>query len=812
MTTIDARRVRVRASHGVAVAAILLALLVWGVSSLRDRAGARAAFPASEGRMEVAGIDAPVEILRDNRGVPHVFAESEADAFFGLGFAHAQDRLGQMVWLSRCARGRTAEIVGAEGLPADRMARVLGLVQAAEAQLPTLDASTRAVLEAYARGVNARIDRIERGRVAAPLALAGVELEPWTPVDSLAVFKLYVWSTSGALDAGLVLSDLIEHLGGFQARRFFPQPPDAEVEPVLAAAPAPASRPGAGPDPLRRAAGMEGRSVGSSAWVLAGAHTASGAPILAADSHLEPTAPPLMHLDHLRAGSVDVLGVTLPGVPVFWTGRNPQVAWASTQARASTEDLYAETLSPSDPDRYHDGRGWRDLAIRDEVIAVRGGADVALRVRATRHGPLINDALDEEREPLALSWVGTRMPEARGIASLLEVARAGSAETLRDALRTHDEPALVMVYADAQGAGGRQVAGWIPKRAIPTGLVPLPGRASFYDWRGPIEFESLPSSDLAGGRGWLIAADNRLRGPDGAPRIEWMWRTGARAQRIEHLLRQQSRRGPVDVRAMTVLQADDGDERSARVIESALRLAGDPAGLSAEAREIAELLQGWDGSSGAESSGAAAYHIFLESLSRRLLGAELGEPLLDRYLSLPQVDPDAIVLGMLESGATAAEAPEPGARAGLLAKQVRESLGEAWLRLSYELGANRDKWRWGRLHPLRFHTFGTRSGDAGRGLGPFPFGGSTDSPNVAEFDPADPFDVRVVSSVRFAVDAHALGQPLVSFAPGQSEHPGHPHYDDGLGHWLSGRAGLVPTTRLAVEESDAAKLELVPAR
>ena len=166
---------------------------------------------------------------------------------------------------------------------------------------------------------------------------------------------------------------------------------------------------------------------------------------------------------------------------------------------------------------------------------------------------------------------------------------------------------------------------------------------------------------------------------------------------------------------------------------------------------------------------------------------------------------------------TAKAETQPGdSRSGPVAKSVadhvRESLGEAWLRLSYELGASRDKWRWGRLHALRFRPFGAHPGSGGEALGPFPYGGSSDSPSAAEYDPSDPFDVRVVSVVRFAVDLSALDQPLVSLAPGQSEHPSHPHFSDGLGSWMRGRAGWLPTTRLTVEESNADVLELVPAR
>lgn len=809
------RRLRGAAPVGrfAAVAILAIALgLVLGVRFLSQRAATRSAFPLAEGTIEVEGLTAPIEILRDARGVPHVRAQSEADAFLGLGFAHAQDRLGQMLWLLRLARGRTAEVQGAGGLAADRLARTLDLGGLADAQAEQLDPEARAVLEAYSRGVNLRMARILDGDAAPPVAVGRrLPVEEWSPADSLAVMKVYAWGLSGALDASLVLSDLIQHLGPVAARRFFP---DAGVAsrplgpiPVTAQRRAPGTP--AWSDPLRRSLGLSGRGVGSSAWVVGGAHTESGHPILVADAHLEPTVPVLLHLAHVQGGDLDVAGAALPGVPVFWTGHNRSVAWASTHARAVTTDLYVETLRPSAATRYHDGEGWRRVAEREETIVVRGGEDEVLLVRSTRHGPLVNPILEGDREAMALAWAGARSAEP-GIASLLAVARAADAEALVRALESHGEPPLAVVYADAEGAAGLQVAGWIPRRAIATGLETLPGRARLYDWHGRVPSAALPRVRLNRGGGWAIAADNRFAPARPDTEIEWLWRHGERARRIDHLLRLAERRGPVELRRMARMQSDQRLPRFREFMQDALALAGDTAVLAAEAREIVALLEGWNGEATASSPGAAAYHVFLGTLTEQLLERDLGEDLLGRYLALPQVDPAQLVAEIVADAARAGalDARAAWSDAASVGAAVRVSLRETWFSLSYLLGPNREKWSWGRLHPLRFRPFGPgRRADA---LGPFAFGGSSTTVGVAEYDPAAPFAVRVTAPFRFAIDTSELDEALVSLAPGQSEHPGHPHFSDGLGGWLAGKPGLLASSRLQVEESAVSRLVLAP--
>jgi len=240
-----------------------------------------------------------------------------------------------------------------------------------------------------------------------------------------------------------------------------------------------------------------------------------------------------------------------------------------------------------------------------------------------------------------------------------------------------------------------------------------------------------------------------------------------------------------------------------------LELAGPIERLSVESQEIAQLLGAWDGASQPGSAGAAAYHVFVERLESEVLDLVLGDALADRYRALPQVDASSVVFALVRSAAS----EEPTATLDLddLRSAVRASLRETWLRLSFELGANRRKWRWGGLHRLSFRPFGgSKIRSDWIGLSDLPYGGSNDTINTAEFIRSDDFAVRVASIYRMVVDAGSLDQALVAIAPGESEHPQHPHFSDGLDDWLAGHSTLLVTDRLLVRESGARQLVLEP--
>ena len=801
---------RLRRNFGgfLALAAGLVLLAALAIGGIRERWAARAAFPDEKGHIRVEGLSAPVTIFRDEHGIAHAEAHGREDAFFALGFVHGQDRLGQMYWLARLARGRTAEVVGSAGLPADRLARALNLAGAAEADFGHLSAAARAALEAYAKGVNAAIAELLSGHREPPLAVRrlGIPLEPWRPSDSLAVLKYYAWGLSSSLDASLVLWDVQERLGGIEARPFFPPEGgrDGKGAPGRNGMTA-----GIWRDPLRHAIGLEGRSIGSTAWVVGGAHTESGRPILVADAHLPPTVPALLYLAHVRGGDLDLAGAMVPGVPVVWTGHNRNVAWASTAARAAVIDLYEETLHPTQPGRYHDGRSWRDLVERTESIGVRGGDPESFVVRSTAHGPLVHELLEGSRDPLALAWVGTRVREGNSFEALLGVALARDADDLLRAFAGLREPALAVAYAGTDGAAGMQVAGWIPRREVESGFVPLPGRARWFDWPGPIPFDQLPATRLVQGQGWAIAADNPLESVRSGSQVEWLWRSGVRARRLESRLRSALAQGPAELRRLASVQTDVGEGRGTALVATGLRIAEEGGPLSREAREVADLLRDWDGRSTPVSVGAAAFHVWLAALTEALLGEPLGAPLLHRYLSLSLADPPEVVYATVSGAADGGV--DGAAEVDRVREAVRKSLRDTFFRLSYRLGPNRSKWRWGRLHSMQFTPFlPTAAGAPGGQLGPFEVGGSGGTLNTAEYDPSSPYDVRVASVFRFAVDAGDLDEALFALAPGQSEHPRHPHYADGIRGWLDGRFRLLATSRVLVEQTSRAELVLEP--
>ncbi len=783
----------------------LLALLP--IACERSGRGAHeAAFPVSEGRIVLPGHSMSLEILRDAGGVPHVYAQSEADAYFGLGFAHAQDRLAHMVWLRAAARGRSAEWLGEAGVAGDRLARTLGIGHHADAEVSRLDTKTRARLEAYARGVNARLERIRSGVAALPLALrqAGTPLEDWSPADSLALVKHWSWGLSETLEATEWLVAVVRHLGASRSRRYFPErPPSASF-------PAPterAAQSGSWRDPLRAMAGLRSRHAGSSAWVVAGEAARGGSPLLAADAHLEATIPAALYVAHIRGGELEVLGATLPGVPVFWTGSNRSVAWAATNALLSVTDVFHESVRLDDPPRYFNGRRWKPLKVRHEILRVREGEERSLAVYETPRGPLIHSFVGDPDEPRSIGWGGTR--PGNGVGALMAAARARSAPLFRRRLATHHEPVLALVFADARGDGGLQVAGFVPDRPEPTGLVPVPGPSGFHDWKGRIPFARLPRASLAE-QPWVIAADDHLPVPVGEdpdapePLLEPLWRTGERSKRIATRLRHAQSNGDIDVHALMAIQTDPHLARSTRLIRTALALL-EPSALSPEAAEVAERLRAWDGDAHVGSVEASLYHAFLERLVAGMLGPELGPDLLTRYLALARGNPVAVLSEMLEEVAGRA-AGRARREAGAL---VRDTLERTWLDLSVRAGANREKWAWGRFHRLFFRPL-YPGANGGRALGPYPLPGGGLSVALSEYELGGDFEVRAISGFRWVVDTSELDKAHVALAPGQSGHPQHPHAADGVARWLAAKPGLLVTDPLVLAERAAATLTIEP--
>jgi penicillin G amidase len=782
----------------VAAAALLLAGATgfWMASSAqRSRPSLDGVRAQGSGTLEVAGLARPVRIDRDRHGVPHIDAASEADAFYALGFCHAQDRLAQLLHLRRSAYGAAAEEVGAAAVESDQLARLLDFRGLADRQWQNLAPAARRALEAYAAGVNARIAALARD--AADPAPRADEIEPWRAQDSLALYKLFAWGLAESIDASLVLNDLVADLGAADTVRFFPAQSASRPGAVRATASSSAPWLPRAALALRASVGLAAHGVGSSAFAVGGARTENGFPVLVADSHFEPISPAALYLAHLRSPGGDIAGATLAGVPVFWWGRNPKLAWAAVNAGMVVTDLYNETLRNGGAEA-HDGRSWRPVEQRDAEIRVRGSADVSLALRRTAHGPLL-PAGEAQDQAIAIAWTGARSDGGGAIEALLAVAHAGDGDAVREALHGHDDPPIAMVWAEAAGGAGLQVAGWVPHRRLAAQLLPLPGRARWYDWEERVPFASLPSERLEGGDGFLVAADQRFDAAAGEDPIDSTWRTGARAARLRALIG--DAKGD-DLRAFAALLTDDRLDRSVALVETALALAGEPLAAQ-EASELARLLREWDGRAAIDSVGSAAYHVFLDVLAEELFEPRFGEERLARYLALPALDLEALVSGVLQDAA-AGGAGDVWSEPEAVRAAVVKSLREAWLALSFEHGPDPRRWGWGALHELRFRALAPNRPD----LGPFRYGGAPHAVLTAGYSLGHPFAVSVASTARFAVDTATLDIALTAIAPGQSESTRAPRTN--LDGWLAGRFALLATRRLEVEDLSVEKLILEP--
>lgn len=733
--------------------------------------------PPPRGELRAAGLRGPVGITRDLFGIPHIDAEGLDDAFFGLGFAHAQDRLWQMEMLRREASGTLSELFGSGTLDRDRLARTLGLRRAAAAELEDLPRTVRRQLERYAAGVNRWLAEVRAARARRPFEVRwlGVEIADWSPVDTLAIVRLRSWALSRSLSSTLLLERLRNDLGGVASQVFFPVPP-AEGRPELMSGLLELGRIG---DRLAADLGLQGQS-GSLGLVVGVSQSASGRPMLANDPHTGFRMPPLFYLAHLRTPGLELSGATWPGVPVFWTGTNLDAAWGQVALHASTSDLYMEMLHPGDPLRYDRNGSWLDATHRVERIDVRYGEPEEVEVVVTRHGPLLGSALPEDASVrgYALRWAGDH--KRSGIEALLRVQRARSWEEFQGALRAYPAPLATFLFAHRDGMLGSQVAGFLPIRTIDTGLLPVLGNSRYYDWRGFVAYKDLPSrsgNDI----GWIAVSTHPNQERFGSS-VKWLWRAGGARERLRDLMRE---RGPIDLDQLVEIERDTRSTRAVRVIARLLEGTERADGTAARVRQI---LLDWDGSTAVDSVGASVYHAFRQVLTRRALQQHLGEEF------------DISVL-------TASDEPVPGALLDRYVERlapdqaralVDASLEETWDWLGVNVSDNPRRWSWGALHSVRpqhsFERFG--GGFLGwlggwLGRGPFPAPGDADSVWTMHHAvlPAQSVDVGPV--LRYAVDLDQADHARVGLAGGQSGHPGTPHYDDALGDWLAGRPRLL---------------------
>ncbi|MDR3765142.1 MAG: penicillin acylase family protein [Acidobacteriota bacterium] len=636
--------------------------------------------PKLDGTLALGGLKAPVSVVRDDHGVPSITAQSLDDLFFAQGFVTAQDRLWQMDMLRRYGAGELAAALGKDYVETDRQQRVLGLRDVAERSVAALDPQTRQQLEDYARGVNAYM---EEHQYSLPLEMQVMRYRPraWTAVDSALVgLVMAEMLNHGTYLDDLNHEKVLARLGPeltadlYQTRSerdIAPGHDQDEMEPLPGTLNSeeeeeaggeaeqtvpPHSRPAAhrtaakghnaraaqtphAARKQRKAQATHGHRArrsemvlpaalpidsdplraGSNDWVISGAHTASGRPLLSNDMHLPLRIPNTWYEAHLTCGDYDVAGVTLPGAPWVVAGHNRRVAWGFTNVGPDVEDVYLENFNAQG--EYQTPQGWQKPVVRHEVIHVKRGRDVEMDVVVTRHGPIVSDVMKNEPRRLALRWAlydtGVSMP-------FFAINSAQNWEQMRAALAQFAGPGQNVVYADVDGNIGYQATGRVPIRAAGDGSLPVAGWNDDHEWLAYVPFDAMPTA-YNPPSGIIATANGRIT-PEGYPfLITTEWGPPYRTERIYKVLRQNKKFTAED---MLGLQNDVQSELDKFLAERMVYAVDQTTQSSPRARQAAEILRHFDGAMTTDSAGAAieqkARRWLTETLLKNKLGAESG--------------------------------------------------------------------------------------------------------------------------------------------------------------------------------------------
>ncbi|HYD80141.1 MAG TPA: penicillin acylase family protein [Paucimonas sp.] len=794
----------------------LLLLLGLGAAFLWYRG---ASLPRIDGEIRLPGLSAPVDIVRDAEGIPHIYAKSVEDAYFALGFVHAQDRLWQMEMNRRIAAGRVAEILGPSALDTDRFLRTLGIRRNAESIHANLGSEARAVLAAYARGVNAWLVRRD-GPLPPEFLLTGAPApEPWQPADSIGWQTMMAWDLGANWTQELLRMRLSQRLSLEQIRQFLaPYPGDPPLPTqdytALYRTLAGTTQHLAAVAAIAPPSLVEG--MGSNNWVVSGALSATGKPLLANDPHLGLTAPAVWYFAHLSAPGMDVIGATLPGIPSVVLGHNDRIAWGFTNTAPDVQDLYIERINPADARQYQTPDGWAEFQIRDETIKVKGRPDVQLQVRATRHGPVISGAapvvakapLDARQYVIAFSWTALR-PDDRTLQAGLKLGRARNWDEFLDGARDFSAPQQNMVYADIDGNIGFIAPGRVPVRKPGNdlrGLAPAPGWDARYDWDGFIPFEQLPRLyNPASQR--VVTANEKIVGADYPWFITSEWTLPYRAERIKSLLDAKARH---DVSGFAAIQKDDVS-LAARELLPLVR-AAKPS--SARAGAALDMLRGWNGEMAVERAEPLIFNAWMRETSRRIFADELGEALMTDYWELRNVHQSMVnVLKNADgAGKWCADAEKPDRTcAEVLAAALEAALAD----LEKRHGADMAKWQWGWAHVARseHRPFGKVDALARVFDIRVPSPGDTYTVNVGRYnlrDEKEPFANRHAASLRAIYDLSDLENSLFIHSSGQSGNVLSPLYRNFSERWAQAHYLPMKTQRAAVEANRLGKLTLSP--
>ena len=771
--------------------------------------------------VRLPGLKKAVKVRRDERGIAYIEAEDELDLYFAQGYVTATDRLFQMDLFRRTARGELSEIFGKAALEEDKRRRTYGFGQVAEAAAAQADPGARAVMEAYAAGVNAYIDSLDDKSLPPEFQLLGFRPRHWTPADSGAVGKNFAEALSTTWTLDIARSAFI-NLPPEKAAALFPKVSPLDVlvvgtDKTDKKSTTPTKRTSALPrltdskellaelasiqrteERTRARIGLNAEDLAASNnWVVSGKRTVSGKPLLANDPHLPASAPSIWYMIHLSAPGLRVAGVTAAGAPGIIIGHNERIAWGLTNLGPDVQDVYRETFDPLNPRKYQTPAGWRDAEVRREEIKVRKsmlGTETEVvphEVTVTHHGPVV---LRKGAAAYALRWTALK-PSATEFTAFYKLNRARNWKEFTDALKDYGGATQNFVYADVDGHIGYYGAGLIPIRSSGDGSVPYDGTKDEGDWKGFIPHAELPHV-FDPPSGIIVTANSRVVGLDYPHFLSHVWAPPTRARRIYDQLTAKQKLTAEDFRAA---QADAYTISGATFAREVVKVARE-AGLDTKDekwRETVRLFESWDGQLEPDARAPRLAVEMAGAFRLKILVGALGADLAREYrwpasaIFFDRVIQERPREWLPKEFASYAELLDAAHR------ETRESLTKS-------LGADETKWTWGARLSVNFpHPLASVPlvGKAYQ-ITPFPQrggGGSFAAPNVGGS-----------VSMRLIADASDWDKTRQGIALGISGDPRSPHWQDQLADWRAANPRVFPFTAAAVARSAQPALTLMP--
>jgi penicillin amidase len=777
----------------------------------------------------LSGISAPVEIVRNNADVPHIFGSNDEDVFYALGFAHAQDRLWQMTMLRRTAQGRLSEIFGAQTVGIDELLRRFDLYELSLQSVEDQDAPTRAALEAYSKGVNAWIGQVNlyaRGRGAPEFFMFEPAIDAWAPADSIAIIKLMAVQLSSHLESEVLRAQLSLILDPARLADILPDDPRQAVMGLPEFAQVMPGAPGnLGPstefamidDPISPFKSHDFAGA-SNAWAAAPFRTAAGGTLLANDPHLGLTAPSIWYLARLQLTSGDVIGATIPGMPVILAGRSEKLGWALTSSYLDDQDVVIEQINPVNPEQYMTPEGPVDFLSRKTIMQIKDQPSVTLTLRWSQSGPILPGthyglaSVTPAGHVAALSWTAlsgddTSMTSAMRLMKSQSVTEAVAAGELFVA------PSQNLTLADADGIGF-QMIGKMPARDAASrtkGRMPAPGWTGSNRWTGMLPYSDNPR-DIAPASGLLGNTNNKITDAPFPRHVSFGWGDTQRIQRFIALMKERN----IHTRDSFIEAQSDTVSPTARtllpLIGADLWFTGDPAAEGTPERQrqkTLELLAQWNGEMNEHLPEPLIAEAWLRALQRRLTADELG-PMVDAFTHPEPVFIERVYRNI--DGASVWCDVAQSAPTETCTDIARDALDDALIELSAVYGPAIESWRWGDAHqathdhpvlgevPFLRYFVNIRQSTSG--------GDTTLMRGRTRGTGAAPYENVHAGAYRGVYDFADPESSVFIISTGQSGHPLSRHYDDLSVLWRSGeyipmsldpqlaRAGAVGITEL----------------